>query len=264
MCRIPGYLTMLNVQPQRLCCAWWMLVSMLLCGPWIDSTLCAQDKELGELAVEGLLELPTDKDKTGSHADSKLQELPPPQKPTKNSGGGVEVLDPAVPVPQVEDSSVTPSVPTVSENSQQAAAGSIVGDQFGGNRPLFPWEVVSGDSAAQLNRLHQNYQPSMDPGLSIVPYQADDFSWAPTPLDPYNVEEELTPYRGKRAVPTQRPWLELGREFYGSGLFPPPPGWFGPVNLAQPQFLVYGDFRTALGYSRNQLATSVFGRIGSI
>jgi len=228
-------------------CAWWILGSILLSGLFSGASVSAQDKELGELAVEGLLELPTGEVKTGLQVDSELKELPPLKERTKNAGGGVEVLAPGVPLPQVDDSSSPPSVPTVSEDSQQPAAGSSVGDPFGENRPLFPWEVVSGDSAAQLGRLHQNYQPSMDPGLCVVPYQADDFSWAPTPLDPYNVEEELTPYRGKRAVPVQRPWLELGREFYGSGLFPPPPSWFGPLNLAQPKSVVYGDFRTALG-----------------
>lgn len=209
-----------------------------------------------DLALDGLLELPST-----NKSPATLEELPKPKgssaqdKPT----GGVEVLDigeaipssPVVPNPggQVPPSLNgpssllgTPATPMLAPNAGQL-----------GPRPVFPWETVSPDSAAQLGRLSENYHPTMDPDLCIVPYQADDFSWTPTPTDPYNPCEELTPYRNKKAVTTQRPWVELGREFYGSGLFPPPPGWFGPVNLAQPQFLVYGDFRTGVGFARNQI-----------
>ncbi|MBL8870657.1 MAG: hypothetical protein JNK90_12740, partial [Planctomycetaceae bacterium] len=208
-----------------------------------------------DLALDGLLELPST-----NKPPVTLEELPKPkgssaqEKPT----GGVEVLDigeaiPSTPVaPNLMDSAPpnsngssslpgTPAAPMLAPNAGQL-----------GPRPVFPWETVSPDSAAQLGRLSENYHPTMDPDLCIVPYQVDDFSWTPTPTDPYNPCEELTPYRNKKAVTTQRPWVELGREFYGSGLFPPPPGWFGPVNLAQPQFLVYGDFRTGVGFARNQ------------
>jgi hypothetical protein len=229
----------------------------------VEPASVAQE-DLGSLAVEGLIDLPI--------ADKKavdLQELPAPSKSseTKTPLGGVEVLDVG------EDVSPSPVAPTHNQglnphnglppylgnnpavgNSPPAQNGQAVNgpNVSNGPRPIFPWEMVTPDSAAQLGRLSENFQPSMDPGLCIVPYQADDFSLTPTPLDPYNPCEEITPYRNKKAVPTQRPWLELGREFYGSGLLPPPPGWLGPVNLDQPQFLVYGDFRTAVGYARNQ------------
>jgi hypothetical protein len=209
------------------------------------------------LALDGLLELPGDEQKK-----VQMEELPRPTGSLSQpkSTGGVEVLDLGEVIPNSPaDPNISPAAPAMPNALLPGPQGDTAANppaanlQTAGPRPIFPWETVSADSAAQLGQLPENYQPNMDPGLCIVPYQADDFSWTPTPTDPYNPCEELSPYRNKKAVPTQRPWLELGREFYGSGMFPPPPGWFGPVNLAQPQFLVYGDFRTGVGYARNQI-----------
>ncbi|MEM6689910.1 MAG: hypothetical protein AAF664_10810 [Planctomycetota bacterium] len=60
-------------------------------------------------------------------------------------------------------------------------------------------------------------------------------------------------YDTKSDVPTQRPWLELGRDFYGTGITPPGLDLFGPTNLARPQFYLYGDMRTGIAGGRNAI-----------
>lgn len=219
------------------------------------SIVVAQDGEhsegAAEVAIDGLLELPPTRTD-----EQKLYDLPPPKgaTPSPNAASGVEVLDMGEASANLQNMANPYPLNLLDGSGGEASlnTGVVSPPQASVPRPIFPWEIISPDSAAQLDRLPENFQPNMDPGLCVVPYQADDFSWTPTPTDPYNPCEELSPYRNKKAVTTQRPWLELGREFYGSGLFPPPPGWFGPVNLAQPQFLVYGDFRTGVGYARTQ------------
>jgi hypothetical protein len=58
-------------------------------------------------------------------------------------------------------------------------------------------------------------------------------------------------YDAKRNVPTQHPWVEWGRIFYGDGITPRGKNWFGKYNMLRPEFYVYGDFRTGIGTGRN-------------
>jgi hypothetical protein len=87
----------------------------------------------------------------------------------------------------------------------------------------------------------------------LAPYNSFDFSPSPTqygPMDPY---EYSLVYRGKYPVPVQRPWLELGRPLYTSGIYPPAQSFFfGETNLLAPHFYVYGDYRTGVGVHQNQ------------
>ncbi len=84
---------------------------------------------------------------------------------------------------------------------------------------------------------------------------ADDFSETPLPVDPWfhDGEAEQTVYDDKRPVPTQRPWIEWGRRFYGSGITPPSENWLGDTNLIQQQLYLYGDYRTAISTGRNDV-----------
>lgn len=90
-------------------------------------------------------------------------------------------------------------------------------------------------------------------GAAIEQCIGDDFS--PTPLPPlselHDADREAWVYDGKTPVPTQSPWVEWGREFYGSGITPRGINWFGDTNLARPQFYVYGDVRTGIAGGRN-------------
>lgn len=88
-------------------------------------------------------------------------------------------------------------------------------------------------------------------GIRAVPFSPEAFSPTPAPSTPYDPSQELAVYRGKVAVPVQRPWVEFWRPFYGPGTYPPASDLFGKTNLLFPHFYVYGDYRTAVGVHRN-------------
>lgn len=81
-----------------------------------------------------------------------------------------------------------------------------------------------------------------------------DFSPTPMPLAPWEHDtcEEQRVYDDKNPVPVQRPLLELGRDFYGSGIRPPSETWLGATNLVHQQLYVYGDYRSGIAVGRNQ------------
>jgi len=86
---------------------------------------------------------------------------------------------------------------------------------------------------------------------------ADDFSPTPMPVDPWFHDSctEQSVYDDKHAVPTQRPLIEWGRNWYGSGITPPSETWLGDTNLVQQQLYLYGDFRTGMASGRNAVST---------
>ncbi|MFO1064572.1 MAG: hypothetical protein U0892_11970 [Pirellulales bacterium] len=84
-----------------------------------------------------------------------------------------------------------------------------------------------------------------------VPFEPGAFLPTPIPPKPANPYEEELTYRGKYAVPVQRPWVEWWRPFYVPGTPPPARATFGPTNLLNPHFMVYGDYRTGVGINRN-------------
>ncbi len=81
----------------------------------------------------------------------------------------------------------------------------------------------------------------------------DDFS--PTPIPQASMFHdglrEQWVYDAKHNVPTQHPWIEWGRIFYGDGITPRGRNWFGDTNLARPKFYLYGDYRTGIAAGRN-------------
>ncbi len=84
-------------------------------------------------------------------------------------------------------------------------------------------------------------------------YFANDFS--PTPVDGdsmyHDGGREQWAYDAKFDVPTQHPWVEWGRVFYGDGITPRGWNWWGKKNLVRPKFYLYGDFRTGVASGRN-------------
>ncbi len=89
-------------------------------------------------------------------------------------------------------------------------------------------------------------------GLSSGAY-SNDFSPTPIPqssmtFDPFREEWA---YDAKRDVPTQHPWVEWGRIFYGNGITPRGLNCIGPKNMVRPEFYVYGDFRSGIATGRN-------------
>ena len=81
----------------------------------------------------------------------------------------------------------------------------------------------------------------------VVDHDPSIFSADPTHEDrPYSVEEQLKIYGDKKANVNPRPLVEHGRRVYDVGVFPEPSYIFGRKNPVEQQFLVYGDWRTAV------------------
>lgn len=86
----------------------------------------------------------------------------------------------------------------------------------------------------------------------------NDFS--PTPLANSSLyhdgQREQWVYDNRYDVPTQHPWVEWGRIFYGDGITPRGKNWFGFTNLVRPEFYMYGDFRSGILTGRNAAGRS--------
>ena len=133
------------------------------------------------------------------------------------------------------------------QDKQMGAPGTHQGIQEGFNQLATHQETVP--NAGLVDR-------SLCP--SIPWNHADDFSPTPLPVDElfHDSVAEQSVYDDKHPVPTQRPWIEWGRKFYGSGITPPSETWMGETNLVQQQLYLYGDYRTGIATGRND-----FGRI---
>ena len=105
--------------------------------------------------------------------------------------------------------------------------------------------VLAGQPKAGAH--YKDDTPITDRRANVVEDFADDFSPTPTgdglPYDPY---QQMQIYEGKSLFSNQRPLVELGRPWYQLGQLSPGYNWFGKHNNITPQFLVYGDFRTAI------------------
>lgn len=67
----------------------------------------------------------------------------------------------------------------------------------------------------------------------------------------YDAKGQEDIYGGKSAVEPPRPLLEIGREQYTSGLYDESSTLFGKLNPLLPGLSVYGDWRTAIAYNKN-------------
>jgi len=77
------------------------------------------------------------------------------------------------------------------------------------------------------------------------------FRPGPTYESKYNADEQLDIYGGKSAVDPPRPLLEIGREQYTSGLYDESSTFLGKLNPLLPGLAIYGDWRTAVAYNKN-------------
>ncbi len=173
-------------------------------------------------------------------------ELPPPTSPTapKRSGTGFDPLG--------------------------ALPPSMVGSPPGGARPN-PAEATGKSTAAAEAAKRQkeaddkikysgkpSYSESIGPKLPHhidglmrpAPYDPSAFSAGPYLNPPTNPAAEISIYRCKHEVPTQRPWLELWRPQYTAGIYPEPLLLFGEYNPMQPAFIAFGDFRSGVGINQ--------------
>jgi hypothetical protein len=122
-----------------------------------------------------------------------------------------------------------------------------------------PWEASSPsvELARSMRLLHalDDCGPADFDCPSVCPTEtiADDFSPTRMAGDSmyHDGGREQWVYDEKSDVPTQRPWIEWGRMFYGDGITPRGINLWGDKNLARPQFYVYGDFRSGIATGRN-------------
>ncbi|HTF90291.1 MAG TPA: hypothetical protein VK843_17885, partial [Planctomycetota bacterium] len=103
--------------------------------------------------------------------------------------------------------------------------------------------------------------PTVDPAATIVELPNDEFRkqfrlWPQFP-DSFSLQNQLLTYR-KEPVFRERPILNFWRKMYAEGPLDTPASFFGESNLfgklnpTTPHLMVYGDARTAAGYSKNQ------------
>ena len=77
------------------------------------------------------------------------------------------------------------------------------------------------------------------------------FRAGPEYKEKYSAEEQVDIYGGKSSVEAPRPLLEIGREQYTSGIYDQSSTFLGELNPLLPGLAVYGDWRTAVAYNRN-------------
>ncbi|TWU48531.1 hypothetical protein Poly51_44310 [Rubripirellula tenax] len=120
--------------------------------------------------------------------------------------------------------------------------------------------IESALASSTLNAASEESVPSPSDSFSELPIGCqiqdpyyNDFS--PTPLPSasmlHDSEREQWVYDAKHDVPTQHPWIEWGRIFYGDGITPRGRNWFGKTNMVRPKLYVYGDFRSGIAAGRN-------------
>lgn len=148
-----------------------------------------------------------------------------------------EALDRTVPAVPASAAEVDVANTSAAANSNAAAANGAETPKKPEDFDYEPWQF-------------EEVEPQISHRATPAPFEP--FAFSPDPAYDglvYLPGLETNIYAGKYDVPTQRPWLELFRKFYGNGPTPPSLDLFGPTNLAWPQLLVYGDYRTAIAYN---------------
>jgi hypothetical protein len=83
--------------------------------------------------------------------------------------------------------------------------------------------------------------------LRSIPYERTRFGSDPIYPADYATAAQWAIYGGKQKIENSpRPLFEFGYPQYEAGPLPPARNWFGAKNLARPQFMVFGDWRTAV------------------
>jgi hypothetical protein len=120
--------------------------------------------------------------------------------------------------------------------------------------------VLAAQPAPGTQAKHDPVQ--LDGRATQVPPEVWDFSATPVSGElPYDSYREMDVYQGKSLYANRRPLVELGRPWYQLGQLPPPSLLAGSRNPLSPQFLVYGDFRTA--YASNDTGADSTSRIAT-
>lgn len=123
-----------------------------------------------------------------------------------------------------------------------AAAGALLSATLWA--PMGAWASETGED---IDR-----PPDMSPDATPVETDFDIFKADPEYVDkPYDPERQIEIYGGKYAIDEPRPVLEIGRPLYREGPFREGIDVTGEKNLVYQHFMVYGDFRNAIGWSND-------------
>lgn len=115
-----------------------------------------------------------------------------------------------------------------------------------------PAEVDHHDEDHHDDHGYHGAEIKMSPLAKMVEHDGGSFKADPSYKDKvYDHKAQLAIYGGKKAVPTPRPLLELGRAQYQEGPFREGINIFGEKNLTNSYLSVYGDWRTAVAYNDN-------------
>ncbi|WP_442484651.1 hypothetical protein [Aeoliella sp. SH292] len=99
------------------------------------------------------------------------------------------------------------------------------------------------------------HPPATDCRGQMSTYYENDFSNGPVyDCIPWDSNAALGVYGDKYQVPVQHPLVEWGFPLYRNGPVPPAQDLFGPTNLVQQKFYVYGDYR--VGFAQNNVVGS--------
>ncbi|MDA0657917.1 MAG: hypothetical protein O2931_06745 [Planctomycetota bacterium] len=106
----------------------------------------------------------------------------------------------------------------------------------------------SGSPSPEVVSAMPHRLPATAAHTTAVPFDSSVFSQDPHYDAPLVPDVETSIYGGKYLVPTQRPWIEWFRGMYQPGPIPESTGLFGTTNPTAPHFLLYGDYRSGIGY----------------
>ncbi len=125
---------------------------------------------------------------------------------------------------------------------------------FRSSESLFPPENQAETQQAEANSEKKTDDNSTDTGENISSTEdgkGDLFRSDPQYETSYNAQGQVDVYGAKTPVEPPRPLLELGRQQYTSGAYDKSSTLLGEKNPLLPGLAIYGDWRTALAYNRN-------------
>ena len=125
---------------------------------------------------------------------------------------------------------------------------------FRSSQSLFPPENQTDKQEAVAARDTEGKENSSDPAEDAESNddgKGDLFRSDPQYETSYNAQGQVDVYGAKTAVEPPRPLLELGRQQYTSGAYDESSTPLGKKNPLLPGLSIYGDWRTALAYNRN-------------
>ncbi len=108
-----------------------------------------------------------------------------------------------------------------------------------------------GLPAARAEETDETKKPvELPPGVEMTEHDPAVFGPDPAYEDkPYDAAAQEVIYGGKHLNRTARPPIEWGHDLYDRGPLPKSYEWFGALNPASPQLLVYGDLRAAAAWN---------------